>query len=168
MKNTRQSSRFRQLAIFAAAGFLFSNLANAQVPKKWSELTTYLKGKYVTIVTSDGRSMHGHFIGTSPTTVILDSGREADFIYSGSFEVPRASFTTIRVGGEPINLEKLGRDLHRGYAHAFRRLFSEAAPLGIIEVPAITAWAAISAPFCALGDLFAAPRGLTESVQIVD
>jgi hypothetical protein len=167
MKNTRPFPCFR-LATFAAAAVFFSHSLHAQVPKKWSELADYLKGKYVTIVTRDGKSMHGHFVSASNTAVLLDPSKTVDFVYNGSFEVPRNSFTTIRVGTEPIKLEKLGHDLHRGYAHAFRRLFSEAAPLGIVEVPAITAWAVISAPFCALGDLFAAPQGITENIQIVD
>ena len=168
MKNTRRFPPIRRFAAFAATVVFLSHSLHAEVPKKWSELTTYLRGKYVTIVTKDGRRMQGHFVGTSPTDVILDDRTTGDLFYGNNVLVPRATFTTIRVGSEPIQLEKLGRDLHRGYAHALRRLFSEAAPLGIVEVPIITAWAAISAPFCALGDLFAAPHGITENVQIVD
>jgi hypothetical protein len=168
MKNTRQFPPIRRFVAFAATAVFLTHSLHAEVPKKWSELTTYLRGKYVTIVSKDGRSVRGHFVGTSPNAVLLNTGNGGDLMYSGSFAVPRATFTTIRVDPEPVKLEKLGHDLHSGYAHAFRRLFSEAAPLGIVEVPAVTVWAVISAPFCALGDLFAPPRGMTENVQIVD
>ena len=165
MKNTRRFSHLCRLAVYAAAAFSLSSSANAEVPKKWSELRVYLQGKYVTILTKDGKSQHGRFLGTSPEAVILDDGDGFD---RRDVQVPRTSFTMIRVDLEPANLEKFGWTLHRGYTHAFHRLFSEGAPLGIIEVPAITAYAVVTAPFCALGDLFARPKGMTENVQIVD
>jgi hypothetical protein len=61
------------------------------------------------------------------------------------------------------------RILHDGYAHGFRHLFSPEAPVGLIEVPAITAYAAVTLPFCVLGDILGVNRRerIAEEIRIL-
>ncbi len=61
-------------------------------------------------------------------------------------------------------LRALGHGVHVGLSHGFGWLLSPAAPLGIVTIPATLAWGAVSAPFCAIGDVAAklAPAPATE------
>jgi hypothetical protein len=143
MKNSRQFSNLRRAMLFAVAAVLVSSNAYA-AGKKWSELGEYLKGKYISVTTKDGKTVRGRFVSTGADAIVVDDGKPV--------EVTRASLVVL--GIERSNLEKFGHNVKSGYADGFRNLFSSNGPWGLIEVPAVTVYAVIGAPLSALGDLF--------------
>jgi len=50
-------------------------------------------------------------------------------------------------------LRDLGNGIQKGLRQGVDWTFSTAAPIGIITIPGVLGWAAVSAPFCALADL---------------
>jgi hypothetical protein len=51
------------------------------------------------------------------------------------------------------HLADLGNSMSKSFRRGFGWLFSPAAPLGLLTIPATVAWGAMAAPFCLLGDL---------------
>jgi hypothetical protein len=147
MTNSTAFSHLRRAAAIAVA-FTLSLAAAPKVPKTWSELASYLRGKYVTITMKNGHSTKGLFVESRPDALVLAGGKE----------VPRTMVVGVRLDGDPSieksKLDQLGGILRTGYSHTLKNLFGPMAPIGIVEVPAVTAYAIVAAPFCALGDLF--------------
>jgi hypothetical protein len=53
----------------------------------------------------------------------------------------------------PHHLADLGDGMSKSFRRGFGWLFSPAAALGLVTIPATVAWGAVAAPFCLLGDL---------------
>jgi len=145
MTNLLNCSILRRAAVVAVASSLMLSAAPPKVSKRWSQLSAYLYGKYVTVVLKGGGSQAGRFVSATPDVLTLEGGKTV------------SRDLVVGLSAAPVNksnLEKLGEVLHRGYKDSFESLFSPAAPLGIVGVPAVTAYAVVATPFCALGDLF--------------
>ena len=145
MTNHFALSLIRRAAVAAVASTLLVNAAPPPVKTHWSQLAAHLYDKYVTITLKTGVSTQGKFVSSSPSDITLDGGKSV------------ARDTILGISFTPIyksNLERLGGVLQKGYKDSFRDLFSPMAPAGIVGVPAVTAYAVVATPFCALGDLF--------------
>jgi hypothetical protein len=160
MTNSLTLNRIQRAAAIAVA-FAMSLAAAPKVPKTWTQLANYLKGKYVTITMNNGTTEQGQFAYSKSDAIVLVGGKE----------VPRNMVAGLRTEADPnqkSNLRRLGDTLHRGYTNSFNNLASDnAPPWGLIGVPAVTAYAVVAAPFCALGDLFAPDKPSPQEIEIV-
>jgi hypothetical protein len=123
----------------------------AQLSKRWDELPDVLREKNVTAVLHGGHAERGTFVEIGPDVLVL--------LGKARIEIPRKSISSLAIEHPAkSHLEDAHHVIHVGYSTAFRRLFSPAAILGIIEVPIMTGYSAVTLPFCALGDAIGAPR----------
>ena len=159
MTNSLTLSRIQRMAAIAVA--LSITLAAApRVPKTWTQLATYLKGKYVTITMKNGTTERGSFAYS----------RNDALVFQGGKEVPRDMVVGLRLESDPLkkgNLAQLRGILQRGYKDSFRNLGSPVGPFALVGVPVITAYAVVATPFCALGDLFGRRKPAPEEIEIL-
>jgi hypothetical protein len=160
MTNQPSSNKLQRIAMAAVVIVASLETTSAKTPKHWSELREFLKDKYVTVVEKGGRSQRGRFVTTSTDSLTIEDGQTA--------EIPRDSISSLRVDlPRKTRLEELGGVLHKGYSDTFRDLFSPAAPVGIVGVPAVTAYAIVATPFCILGDIFGERKPSPVDIEIV-
>ena len=69
--------------------------------------------------------------------------------------------------GNGHHLADLGNSMSKSFARGFGWLFSPAAPLGLVAIPATIAWGAVAAPFCLLGDL-GDDGAITQDIKVSD
>jgi hypothetical protein len=84
-------------------------------------------------------------------------------------KIARSTLTRIQMyqPGNGHHLADLGNGMSKSFARGFGWLFSPAAPLGLVAIPATVAWGAVAAPFCLLGDM--GDNGpVTQDVKITD
>ena len=145
------SKNFRRYGAVVVLAALSVSSAFAQLSKRWDELPDSLRDKNVTAVLHGGRTERGKFVEARPDLLILQGKTRV--------EIPRQSVSSLAIDRpSESHLQEAHHIIHIGYSTAFRRLFSPAAILGLVEVPAVTAYSAVTVPFCALGDLVGAPR----------
>ena len=77
-------------------------------------------------------------------------------------KIARAAMARIVMTPQPHQLQSLGRGVRKSLKTGFRALLTPMAPAGIVLIPGTLAWAAVAAPFCATGDLFARKSTETE------
>ena len=84
-------------------------------------------------------------------------------------KIARSTLTRIEMyqPGNGHHLADLGNSMSRSFARGFGWLFSPAAPLGLVAIPATIAWGAVAAPFCLLGDL-GDDGAITQDIKVSD
>ena len=113
----------------------------------WNDFCRVTEGRQLEITTDTGDTITGYCIRINADEVqvrqrakIAKLGRKA-----------LAQITVDRSEGR--QLQKLSHGIRTGLRNGFKWLLSPQAIEGIVTIPATLAWGAISAPFCAIGDL---------------
>jgi hypothetical protein len=120
-------------------------------------------GKQLTIQTVDGSTVDGYCLSINVDEIAITTKDQR------IVRIARKTLSRIHVQrsqNDGHQLRALGRGIHKGLRKEVDWLFSPYAPLGIVAVPATLAWAAVSAPFCLLGDLTHANSG-TREIKVI-
>ena len=116
-----------------------------QVP--WKDFCRVAGGRQLNIVTNSGENVSGYCASITVDEVSLRTP-------SGIVKIARSTLSHIQLErSQGRQLSSLGRGVREGLKQGADWLLSPSAPLGIITIPGTLAWAAVAAPFCALGDL---------------
>lgn len=146
MRNTLPLTRFHPVAMLAIA-VAFTLQAAPSEQMLWKDLAAYVRGKQVTIKTKDGTSLSGRPFMVRPDGIYFDIGTPQK---GARDEVQSLHWQSVN----ETQTDKLGKTLSRAYRHSGQLLGTQLGPIGLLELPAITAWGAAAVPFCLLGDLF--------------
>ncbi|MGP0073300.1 MAG: hypothetical protein ACLPWF_15385 [Bryobacteraceae bacterium] len=125
----------------------------ADVQARWNDLCRVAGAHQLNVTTSDGKTVSGTCIGTSGDDLSLTVKHLTS--NQGAIKVARSTLTRIQMydPGNGHHLADLGDGMSKSFKKGFGWLFSPAAPLGLVAIPATVAWGAVSAPFCLLGDM---------------
>ena len=145
----------------AALAWTLPLLAADDIRTRWTDLCHVAGSRQLNVTTTDGKTASGFCTGTSDDELSLTANLRV-------VKIARATLTRIQMY-EPGNhhLADLGNGMAKSFNRGFAWLFSPAAPLGLVTIPATIAWGAVSAPFCLLGDL--GDNGpTTRDVKLID
>jgi hypothetical protein len=133
---------------FLAVGALTIPLRAADVPARWENLCRVAGGRQLNVTTSDGKTVSGTCSATPGDELVLTVNQKA-------VNIARSTLARIEMydPGNGHHLADLGNGMSKSFRQGFGWLFSPAAPLGLITIPATVAWGAVAAPFCLLGDM---------------
>jgi hypothetical protein len=123
-------------------------LPAADLQANWDDLCRVAGTRQLTVTTSDGKTVTGACLSVKGDELSLKGNQRV-------VQVARATLARIQMydPGNGHHLEDLGNGMAKSFQQGFRWLFSPAAPLGLITVPATVAWGVVAAPFCVLGDM---------------
>jgi hypothetical protein len=119
----------------------------ADLQARWSELCHVAGGHQLNVTTSDGKTVSGACLKTDADALSLTANQRV-------VEIARSTLSRIQMyqpGGH--RLADLGDGMSKSFRRGFSWLFSPAAAMGLVAIPATVAWGAVAAPFCLLGDL---------------
>src|SRR5580700_3514563 len=138
----------RFLTLSAALAGAFPMHAADDVHTRWNDLCRVAGGHQLNVTTSDGQTVSGSCSSTDADGLSLTANQRI-------VKIARSTLTRIQMyqPGNGHHLADLGNGMSKSFRQGFGWLFSPAAPLGLITIPATVAWGAVSAPFCLLGDL---------------
>lgn len=140
----------------------FAPLRAADVQAHWSDLCHVAAGRQLNLTTSDGKMVSGACSSTDADGISLTANQRV---------VKIARSTLIRIQmyqpGNGHHLADLGNGMSKSFKTGFGWLFSPAAPLELVVIPATVAWGAMAAPFCLLGDL-GDDGPVTQNIQVTD
>jgi hypothetical protein len=143
---------FRSLVFCTLAAWAPLHAAD-KINARWMDLCQVTANRQLSVTTTDGRTVNGSCTSTdadglSLTTNPLSANR-------GVVKIARSMLTRIQMyqPGSGHHLADLGDGMSKSFRRGFGWLFSPAAPLGLVTIPATIAWGAVSAPFCLLGDM---------------
>jgi hypothetical protein len=119
-----------------------------EIATRWNDLCQVASGRQLDVTTSDGRTVSGICTSTDAESLALTHNQRL-------VRIARSTLTRIQMydPGKGHHLADLGDSLSRSFKTSFGWLFSPAAPLGLVAIPATVAWGAVAAPFCLLGDM---------------
>ncbi len=105
-------------------------------------------GHQLNVTTSDGKTISGACTSTDADALSLNSNQRI-------VKIARSTLTRIQMyqSGNGHHLADLGNGMSKSFRMGIGWLFSPAAPLGLVTIPATVAWGAVAAPFCLLGDM---------------
>jgi hypothetical protein len=133
-----------------AVGFwaALAPLEAADVQAHWNDLCRVAAGRQLNVTTSDGKTISGACTSTNADELSLTSNQRV-------IKIARSTLTRIQMydPGTGHHLADLGDKMSKSFKTGFGWLFSPAAPLGLVAIPATVAWGAVAAPFCLLGDI---------------
>jgi hypothetical protein len=114
----------------------------------WTDLCRVAAGHQLNVTTSDGKTISGSCTSTYGDELSLTANQRI-------VKIARSTLTRIQMydPGNGHHLADLGNGMSKSFKTGFGWLFSPAAPLGLVAIPATIAWGAVAAPFCLLGDL---------------
>jgi hypothetical protein len=120
----------------------------ADLQARWNDLCHVAGTRQLNITTSDGKTLSGKCASTSPDELSLNNNQLV-------VKIARSTLTRIQMydPGTGHHLADLGNGMQKSFQQGFRWLFSPAAALGLVTIPATVAWGAVAAPFCVLGDM---------------
>ena len=122
-------------------------IQNDSIKTPWRNVCSVAGNRPLHIKTPTG-DVEGYCVSIDVDSITV-RGKDNKIVTIG-----RTAYSKIMlVTGEPHPLRALGRGMRSSFRSGFRALFSPAAPIGLIQVPATVAWGAVSAPFCVLGEL---------------
>jgi hypothetical protein len=150
---------FRTLAFCALAWAPLH--ADAEIYTKWTDLCHLAANRQLSVTTTDGRTVNGSCASTDADGLSLTANQRV-------IKMARSTLTRIQLY-QPGNhrLADLGKGMSKSFRMGFGWLFSPAAPMGLISIPATVAWGAVAAPFCLLGDL--GNNGpVTQEIKVTD
>jgi len=145
----------------AALAWTLPLLAADDIHTRWTDLCHVAGNRQLNVTTTDGATVSGSCTGTSVDELSLTANQRV-------VKIARATLTRIQMY-QPGNhhLADLGNGMAKSFNRGFTWLFSPAAPLGLVTIPATIAWGAVSAPFCLLGDM--GDNGpTTQEIKVID
>lgn len=115
---------------------------------RWNDLCHVAGGRQLNVTTTDGTTVSGSCTSTDAEGLSLTANQRV-------VKIARATLTRIQMyqPGNGHHLADLGSGMSKSFSRGFGWLFSPAAPLGVVAIPATVAWGAVAAPFCLLGDM---------------
>jgi hypothetical protein len=152
----------RFLTLSAALAGAFPMHAADDVHTRWNDLCRVAGGHQLNVTTSDGQTVSGSCSSTDADGLSLTANQRI-------VKIARSTLTRIQMyqPGNGHHLADLGNGMSKSFVRGFGWLFSPAAPLGLVAIPATVAWGAVAAPFCLLGDM--GDNGpVTQDVKITD
>ncbi len=144
MKNTTLRSFLTLSAFLLCGGSLY---AADPVEVHWNDLCRVAQGHQIEITTDKGETVSGYCLSINAGEVQVNMEGRIVKLGRGAL----AHIVMERTEGH--QLRSLGRGMRAGLKNGFKWLLSPSAIGGIVTIPAVLAWGAVSAPFCALGDL---------------
>jgi hypothetical protein len=146
MKNTPvRSIPFLTLTALLGCGSLLR--AADPVEVHWNDFCKVSQGRQLEITTDAGETVSGYCLSVNADEVQDNTGGR--IVKLGR----KALSHVIMERTEGHQLRSLGRGMRTGLKNGWKWLLSPSAIEGIVAIPAVLAWGAVSAPFCALGDL---------------
>lgn len=143
MKNIQITCAF----IILALGSLPLRAADP-VTVDWRQVCQTAGDYELIVTTSAGDTVQGYCMGVTVTELSVQT-RDHRIV-----KVARNTLSQLvmyrRRGHQ---LRSLGHAMRGGFHEGFRELFTTGAVVGLVMIPGTLAWGAISAPFCAIGDL---------------
>ena len=123
-------------------------LRAADVQARWDNLCRVAGVHQLNVTTLDGKTVSGSCTSTDADGLSLTANQRV-------VKIARATLTRIQMyqPGNGHHLADLGDGMSKSFKRGFGWLFSPAAPLGLVAIPATVAWGAVAAPFCLLGDM---------------
>jgi hypothetical protein len=120
----------------------------ADIQARWENLCRVAGTRQLNVTTTDGKTESGVCTATSGDELSLKANQRI-------VRIARSTLTRIQMytPGNGHHLADLGNGMAKSFKTGFGLLFSPAAPLGLIAIPATVAWGAVAAPFCLLGDM---------------
>ena len=137
-------------------------LRAADLQAHWSDLCRVAGAHQLNVTTSDGKTVSGSCTSTQGDALALTSNQRVILI-------ARSTLSRIQMyqPGSGHHLADLGSGMSKSFKRGFGWLFSPAAVLGLVTVPATVAWGAVAAPFCLLGDM-AEDGPVTQDIKVTD
>jgi hypothetical protein len=139
-------NKFRAFALCTLVAWAPLHAADLQV--HWNDLCHVAGARQLNVTTSDGTTSSGTCGSTNADELSLNANQRV-------VKIARATLTRIQMydPGNGHHLADLGNGMSKSFQRGFAWLFSPAAPMGLIAIPATVAWGAVAAPFCLLGDM---------------
>jgi hypothetical protein len=143
MKNT-----LLLLVFSVALVWVFPLCAADDLHARWTDLCRVAAGRQLNVTSADGTTVSGTCASTDADELLLTANQRL-------VKIARSTLTRIQMyePGNDHHLADLGNSMYKSFGRGFAWLFSPAAPLGLVAIPATVAWGAVAAPFCLLGDL---------------
>jgi|HubBroStandDraft_4_1064222.scaffolds.fasta_scaffold649835_1 hypothetical protein len=137
-----------RLMIFSAAlAWTLPAHAADDIHARWIDLCSVAGSHQLNVTTSDGQTVSGSCNSTDADGLSLSANQRI-------VKIARSTLTRIQMYEPgPHHLADLGDGMSKSFRRGFGWLFSPAAALGLVTIPATVAWGAVAAPFCLLGDL---------------
>ena len=134
----------------------------ADLQARWNDLCRVAAGRQLNVTTSDGATLRGSCASTGADGLSLSTNQRV-------VKIARSTLSRIQLyqPGNGHHLADLGQGMSKSFHKGFVWLFSPAAPLGLVAIPATVAWGAVSAPFCLLGDM-GDSGDVTQDIQVTD
>jgi len=114
----------------------------------WADVCAVARGRELILKIGNGETVYGYCstISVDAISVVTNDRRIV--------KVARTALSRIQMRREKgRQLRSLGRGMRTGLLYGSDQLLSPNAISGLVTLPAILAWGAVSAPFCLLGDL---------------
>ena len=159
MQHIRKHTSFAILS--AALAWTLPLHAADDIHTHWINLCHVAGAHQLNLTTTDGKTVSGTCTSMNNDEIALTANQSV-------VKIARATLTRIQMY-QPSNhhLADLGTGMAKSFSRGFSWLFSPAAPLGLITIPATVAWGAVSAPFCLLGDM--GDNGpTTQEIKVID
>jgi len=136
-------------AIIAAPLLSMASLrADDAMEVQWTKVCQVAGGHELLLHTANGNEVRGICLSVNVDEMAV---RTKD---NKVVRVARGAMSRLEMYRSPTHqLSDLGKGMHRGLQEGFRDLLTPEAIAGIVIIPSTLAWGAVSAPFCALGDL---------------
>jgi hypothetical protein len=151
---------FRSFAFCTLAAWAPLHAADLQT--RWNDLCRVAGAHQLNVTTSDGKTVSGSCASTDADGLSLTSNQRV-------IKIARSTLSRIQMyqPGSGHHLADLGDGMSKSFRKGFGWLFSPAAPLGLVAIPATVAWGVVSAPFCLLGDM--GDNGpVTQDIKVTD
>jgi hypothetical protein len=160
MKHT-SFSHIRFLILSAALVWTFP-LCAGEIRVRWEDVCRTSSTHQLSVTTSDGKTITGTCASTANDEIALTTNQRV-------VKIARSTLSRIQMydPGNGHHLADLGHGMSKSFKTGFGWLFSPAAPLGLVVIPATVAWGAVAAPFCLLGDI-GDPGPRTQDIQVIN
>jgi hypothetical protein len=122
--------------------------APGDIRARWNDLCRVAGSHQLNVTTSDGKTVSGSCSSTDADALSLTADQRV-------IKIARSTLSRVQMyqSGNGHQLADLGDGMYKSFRRGFGWLFSPAAPLGLVAIPATVVWGAVAAPFCLLGDL---------------
>ena len=114
----------------------------------WNSVCREAQGRELLVTSDDGSVVSGSCFSIDANDIAVNTPDR------GVVKIARKTLSKLEVqASRKHQVRKLGKEMHHSLKFGFKQLFSPAAPVGMVVVPAVIAWGAVAFPFCVLGDL---------------
>jgi len=133
--------------------------ASEPIQVHWSEVCKAAGGDQLTVTTTNGDTVDGYCASVDVYDISVTTPDKR------VIKIARTALARIEKHDQNNEGRQL-RSLGRGLSHGFGLLLSPMAPLGLAVVPPMLAWAAVAAPFCAIGDAIH-DQAATQEIKVI-